>query len=142
MSGDLDEMVKLQYGQRGRYAEQPEIQLIAIFPTAAPEEHIRVDCKTQPNKDPKISHKSSKGRGIKVNPVRVGTPFLGYGHRPQQVNVKHSETQIKAECREKKEEVCLQVCAQAGSLDAWRVFKGLCHKHACELEIDVKMLNL
>lgn len=130
VSGYLDEMVELQYGQWGRCAEQPEAQLVAVFPSAALKEHLWVDGKAQAKEDPKVSHKSSKRCGVNVDPVGVGTPLLGYGHRPQQVNVKQSEKQVKAECKQEKEEVGLQVCAQAGCLDAWSVFKGLCHKHA------------
>lgn len=73
-----------------------------------------------------------------MDPVGVGTPLLGYGHRPQQVNVKQSEKQIKAKCKQEEEKVGLQVCAQAGCLDAWSVFKGLCHKHAWGLERDTE----
>lgn len=138
MSGDLDEMVELQCDQRGHCTEQPEAQLVAIFPSAAPKEHLWVDCKAQAKEHPKIPHKSGKRRGVNVDPVRVGTPFLGYGHRPQQVNVKQSEEQVKAECKQKEEEVGLQIRAQARCLDAWSVFKGLCHKHAWELEKDTE----
>lgn len=138
MSRDLDEMVELQCGQRGQGAEQPEAQPIAVFPSAAPKEHLRVDCKAQAKEDPKVSHESSKRRGVNVDPVRVGTPLLGYGHRPQQVNVKQSEKQVKAKCKQEEEEVGLQVCAQAGRLDPWSVFKGLCHKQAWGLERDTE----
>lgn len=37
-----------------------------------------------------------------------------------------------------KEKVSLQVCAQARRLDAWSVFKSLCHKHAWGLERDTE----
>lgn len=136
VSGDFDEMVELQRGQRGHDAEQPEAQLVAVFPSAAPEEHLRVDCKAQAKEDPEVSHQSSKRRGVNVDPVGVGTPLLGYGHRPQQVNIKQSEKQVKAKCKQKEEEVGLQVGAQAGRLDAWSVFKGLRHKHTWRLERD------
>lgn len=71
-----------------------------------------------------------------MDPVRVGTPFFGYRHRPEQINVKQSEKQVKAKCKQEEEEVGLQVCAQAGRVDAWSVFKGLCHQHAWGLEGD------
>lgn len=130
VSGDLDEMEELQCGQWGQDAEQPEAQLVAVFPSATPEEHLWVDRKAQAEEDPKVSHQPGKRCSVNVDPVGVGAPLLGYGHRPQQVNVKQSEKQVKAKCKQEEEEVGLQVCAQAGCLDAWSVFKGLCHKHA------------
>lgn len=138
MSGDLDEMVELQCDQRGHGTEQPEAQLVAVFPSAAPKEHLWVDRKAQAKEHPKIPHESSERRGVNVDPVRVGTPFLGYGQRPQQVNVKQSEKQVKAKGKQKKEEAGLQIGAQAGGLDAWGVFKGLRHKHAWGLERDTE----
>lgn len=107
-------MVELQRGQRGPRAEQPEAQPVAGFPSAAPQEHLRVNCKAQAKEDPEVSHESGKGCGVNVDPVGVGTPLLGNGHRPQQVNVKQSKKQVKAKCKQEEEEVGLQVCAQAG----------------------------
>lgn len=138
MSGDLDEMVELQCDQRDHSTKQPKAQLVAIFPSAAPKEHLWVDCKAQAKEYPKVSHESGKRCGVNVDPVRVGTPLLGYGHRPQQVNVKQSEKQVKAQCKQKEEEVGLQVCAQTGCLDAWSVLKSLCHKHAWGSEKDTE----
>lgn len=91
VSGDLDEMVELQGGQRGQGTEQPEAEPVAVFSSTAPEEHLRVNCKAQAKEDSEVSHKSGKRCGVNVDPVGVDAPLLGYGHRPQQVNVKKSE---------------------------------------------------
>ena len=93
-----------------------------------------MDRKAQAKEDPEVSHKAGKRRGVNVDPVGVGAPFLGYGHGPQQVNAKKSEKQVKAKCKQEEEHIGLQVRAQAGCLDAWSVFKDLRYQDAWGLE--------
>lgn len=83
--------------------------------------------KPKPKEDPAVSHKSGKRLAVNVDPVWVGTPLTGYRQRAQQVNVEQYEKQVKAKCKQEEEDVGLQVHIQAGHMDSWNVFKGLCY---------------
>lgn len=86
----------------------------------------------QPKQDAQVAKKAGEGRGVDVDPLRMGTPPLCLLQCPEQFNTKHPQKQVEAQGEAEEEEGDAQVPAEAGMVDGVDVLEGLSHGHACQ----------